>query len=148
LWLHLGLVTVEAVGFAMFMIFVAPKLVKRLGPGIKQMQTHDAPLVLSLAVCLGLSVAASRAGMAAIFGVFFAGLAFADYSPEWNFEPCAQAVNQFLSPFFFFTMGSRLDLSVFSRSVVLQDSVFPRLPWPQRSSVAVCPSIAMAGATC
>ena len=43
LWLHLGLVTVEAVGFAMFMIFVAPNLVKHLGPGIKQMQTHDAP---------------------------------------------------------------------------------------------------------
>jgi Kef-type K+ transport system membrane component KefB len=57
--------------------------------------------------------------MAAIIGAFFAGLAFADYSPEWNLEPRAQAINQFLSPFFFFTMGSRLDLSVFSRSIVL-----------------------------
>ena len=119
LWLHLGLVTVEAIGFAMFMIFVAPKVVKRLGPGINQMQTHDAPLVLALALCLGLSVAATRVGMAAIIGAFFAGLAFADYSPEWNLEPRAQAINQFLSPFFFFTMGSRLDLSVFSRSIVL-----------------------------
>jgi Kef-type K+ transport system membrane component KefB len=119
LWLHLGLVTVEAIGFAMFMIFVAPKVVKRLGPGIKQMQTHDAPLVLALALCLGLSVAATRVGMAAIIGAFFAGLAFADYSPEWNLEPRAQAINQFLSPFFFFTMGARLDLSVFSRSIVL-----------------------------
>ena len=75
--------------------------------------------MLSLALCLGLSVAATRVGMAAIIGAFFAGLAFADYSPEWNLEPRAQAINQFLSPFFFFTMGSRLDLSVFSRSVVL-----------------------------
>jgi Kef-type K+ transport system membrane component KefB len=57
--------------------------------------------------------------MAAIIGAFFAGLAFADYSPEWNLEPRAQAINQFLSPFFFFTMGARLDLSVFSRSIVL-----------------------------
>jgi Kef-type K+ transport system membrane component KefB len=118
-WLHLGLVTVEAVGFAVFMIFVAPKVVDRLEPGIQQMQTQDAPLVLALALCLGLSVAATRIGMAAIIGAFFAGLAFADYSPRWNLEPRAQAINQFLSPFFFFTMGSRLDLSVFSRSVVV-----------------------------
>jgi Kef-type K+ transport system membrane component KefB len=118
-WLHLGLVSMEAVGFAVFMIFIAPKVVDRLEPGIEQMQTQDAPLVLALALCLGLSVVATRIGMAAIIGAFFAGLAFADFSPRWNLEPRAQAINQFLSPFFFFTMGSRLDLSVFSRSVVM-----------------------------
>jgi Kef-type K+ transport system membrane component KefB len=118
-WLHLGLVSVEAVGFAAFMIFIAPSVVDRLEPGLQQMQTQDAPLVLALAICLGLSVAATRLGMAAIIGAFFAGLAFADYSPRWNLEPRAQAINLFLSPFFFFTMGSRLDLSVFTRSVWL-----------------------------
>jgi Kef-type K+ transport system membrane component KefB len=118
-WVHLGLVTVEAVGFALFMIFVAPKVVGRLEPGIQQMQSQDAPLVLALALCLGLSVAATWIGMAAIIGAFFAGLAFADDSPRWNLEPRAQAINLFLAPFFFFTMGSRLDLSVFSRSVVV-----------------------------
>jgi Kef-type K+ transport system membrane component KefB len=118
-WLHLALVAIEAAGFALFMIFVAPRVVDRLEPGIQQMQTQDAPLVLALALCLGLSVAATRIGMAAIIGAFFAGLAFADYSPRWNLEPRAQAINQLLAPFFFFTMGSRLDLSVFSRSVVL-----------------------------
>lgn len=118
-WLHLSLVSAEAIGFAIFMIYVGPRVVDRLEPGIQQMQTHDAPLVLALALCLGLSVAATRIGMAAIIGAFFAGIAFADYSPRWNLEPRAQAINQFLAPFFFFTMGSRLDLSVFSRSVVL-----------------------------
>jgi len=118
-WLHFGLVTLEAVGFAVFMIFVAPRVVDRLEPGIELMQTQDAPLVLALALCLGLSVAATRIGMAAIIGAFFAGIAFADYSPRWNLEPRAQAINLFLSPFFFFTMGSRLDLSVFNRSVVV-----------------------------
>jgi len=44
---------------------------------------------------------------------------FADYSHDWNLEPRAQAINQFLSPFFFFTMGARLDLSVFNREVIL-----------------------------
>jgi Kef-type K+ transport system membrane component KefB len=118
-WLHLSLVSAEAVGFAIFMIYVGPRVVDRLEPGIQQMQTHDAPLVLALALCLGLSVAATWIGMAAIIGAFFAGIAFADYSPRWNLEPRAQAINQFLSPFFFFTMGSRLDLSVFSGPVIL-----------------------------
>ncbi len=118
-WLHLGLVSAEAIAFAFFMIFVAPKVVDRLELGIEGMQTHDAPLVLALALCLGLSVAATHIGMAAIIGAFFAGLAFADYSPRWNLEPRAQAINQFLVPFFFFTMGSRLDLSVFSRGVIV-----------------------------
>src|ERR1035437_4888030 len=100
-WLHLGLVIAEAVGFAVFMIYFSPRL------------------VLALAICLGLSVVATKIGMAAIIGAFFAGLAFADYSPEWNLEPRVQAINQLLAPFFFFTMGSRLQLSVFSREVVV-----------------------------
>ena len=118
-WLRLGLVTLEAIAFALFMIFAAPKLVIRLEPRIRQMQTQYAPLVLALAICLGLSVAATYIGMAAIIGAFFAGLAFADHSPRWNLEPRAQAINQFLAPYFFFSMGSRLDLSAFSRSVVV-----------------------------
>lgn len=117
-WLHLGIVTVEAVGFAIFMIFAGPRLVRRMQPGLRRMQTHDAPLILALAICLGLSVVSTKIGMAAIIGAFFAGLAFADFSDRWNLEPRAQAINQFLSPFFFFTMGSRLDLSVFTGSVI------------------------------
>lgn len=118
-WLHLGLVSAEAVGFALFMIFLAPRVVERIRPGLQRMQTYDAPLVLSLAICLGLSVVATKIGMAAIIGAFFAGLAFADYSDRWNLEPRVQAINQLLSPFFFFTMGARLDLSVFNRNVFM-----------------------------
>jgi Kef-type K+ transport system membrane component KefB len=63
-------------------------------------------------------VVSTKIGMAAIIGAFFAGLAFADFSDSWNLEPRAQAINQFLSPFFFFTMGARLDLTVFTGPVV------------------------------
>ncbi len=41
-WLHLGIVTAEAIAFALFMIFVAPKVVDRLELGIEGMQTHAA----------------------------------------------------------------------------------------------------------
>lgn len=117
-WVHLGVVTAEAVLFTWFMLFYGPRLVKRLRPGMERMSSQDAPLVLALAICLGLSVAATRIGMAAIIGAFFAGLVFADYAPEWNLMPRAHAINEFLAPFFFFTMGSRLNVRVFNRSII------------------------------
>jgi Kef-type K+ transport system membrane component KefB len=118
-WWHLGVLAVEAVGFALFMVFYGPRLVRRIRPGVERMSTHDAPLILALAICLGLSVAATQIGMAAIIGAFFAGLVFADYSPEWNLQPRAHAINEFLAPFFFFTMGARLNLHVFHREIVV-----------------------------
>jgi Kef-type K+ transport system membrane component KefB len=111
----------------LFMIFVGPRVIRRVQPGLQRLSMHDAPLILSLAICLGLSVASTTIGMAAIIGAFFAGLIFADYSPQWNLEPRIHGINEFLSPFFFFTMGARLDLSVFSREVVITASIITLL---------------------
>jgi Kef-type K+ transport system membrane component KefB len=83
------------------------------------MSTQDAPLIMALAICLGLSYAAVKIGMAAIIGAFFAGLAFAEYSPRWNLRPRVFAINEFLAPFFFFSMGARLNLTVFDRRLVI-----------------------------
>ena len=116
-WLHLGILIAEAFGFAIFMVFIGPRLVRRMRPGLRRMSSHDAPLILALAICLGLSVAATKIGMAAIIGAFFAGLVFADYSPEWNLQPRAHAIVEFLAPFFFFVMGARLDVHLFTGSV-------------------------------
>ncbi len=118
-WLHIGVLIAEAVGFAIFMIFIGPRIVHRMKPGLQRMSTHDAPLILALAICLGLSVAATKIGMAAIIGAFFAGLVFADYDPEWKLTPRAHGINEFLAPFFFFVMGSRLDVNLFNANVVV-----------------------------
>ena len=118
-WLQLALLAVEAIAFALFMIFLAPRLVGSIRPSVERMSTQNAPLILALAICLGLSVASERLGMAAIVGAFFAGLAFAEYSPEWNLQPRVNAINEFLAPFFFFIMGSRLDLRVFDGGILL-----------------------------
>jgi len=116
-WLHIIVLVVEAVGFAVFMIFVGPRIVHRMRPGVQRMSSHDAPLILALAICLGLSVAATKIGMAAIIGAFFAGMVFADYDREWHISPRAHGINEFLAPFFFFVMGSRLDIDVFNGKV-------------------------------
>ncbi|HMC30895.1 MAG TPA: cation:proton antiporter, partial [Candidatus Angelobacter sp.] len=81
--------------------------------------TQDAPLIIALAICLGLSYAAVKIGMAAIIGAFFAGLAFAEYSPRWKLRARVFSINEFLAPFFFFSMGARLNMAVFDRKLLV-----------------------------
>jgi len=118
-WAQLIVTAVEAIGFAVVMIFYAPRVVRRMEPGLQRMSTQDAPLIIAIAICLGLSYAAVKIGMAAIIGAFFAGLAFAEYSPRWNLRPRAFAINEFLAPFFFFSIGARLNLTIFDRRLIV-----------------------------
>jgi Kef-type K+ transport system membrane component KefB len=108
---------VEAVAFAVFMLVYAPRIIGRMRPAMSHMSTRNAPLILAFAICLGLSVAAEKIGMAAIIGAFFAGLAFAEYSPEWDLHRRVSALTEFLAPYFFFTMGARLNLRIFTPDI-------------------------------
>ena len=118
-WAQLLITAIEAVGFALIMMFYAPRVVRRMEPGLERMSTQDAPLIIALAICLGLSYAAVKIGMAAIIGAFFAGLAFAEYSPRWNLRARVFSINEFLAPFFFFSMGARLNMAVFDRKLIV-----------------------------
>ena len=117
-WLHLGVLIAEAATFALFMIFVAPRIVRRMQPRVEHLSTQNASLVVALALCLFLSWLASKIGMAAIIGAFFAGLMFADYAPEWNLIPRVGGITEFLAPYFFFTIGSRLNPQLFTNKVL------------------------------
>ena len=126
-WLQLLFTAIEAIGFALIMMFYAPRVVKRMEPGVERMSTQDAPLVIALALCLGLSSAAVKIGMAAIIGAFFAGLAFAEYSPRWNLRSRVFSINEFLAPFFFFSMGARMNMGIFDRKLVISAIVLSLL---------------------
>jgi Kef-type K+ transport system membrane component KefB len=121
-WTQLGVLGIESAAFALFMIFIAPRLIHRMRGGLERMSTQNAPLILALGICLGLSVAAERIGMAAIIGAFFAGLAFAEYSPEWNLRPRVGAITEFLAPVFFL-MGAKLNLTIFNTDVVVAATI-------------------------
>ena len=97
-WLHLGVLVVEATAFALFMIFVAPRIVRRIQPGMDRLSTQHAPLIVALALCLSLSWLSAKIGMAAIIGAFFAGLMFADYAPRWNLRRGWEALPSFWRP--------------------------------------------------
>ena len=118
-WLHMGVLTVEATAFALFMIFLAPRLVRRIQPRVDRLSTQQAPLIVALVLCLFLSWLSVKIGMAAIIGAFFAGLMFADYAPQWNLLPRVSGITEFLAPFFFFSIGSSLNVHLFTGSVWL-----------------------------
>jgi Kef-type K+ transport system membrane component KefB len=118
-WLKLGVLAIEALLFALFMIFIGPRILSKLRPSLSRLSTHNAPLIVALMVCLGLSFAASKIGMAAIIGAFFAGLIFSECSPEWDLRPRVHAITEFLGPFFFFSIGSQLDVKLFNKEVLV-----------------------------
>ena len=122
-WLHMGVLIGEATGFAVFMMFVAPTIVRRMEPGVEHLSMQNASLVVALAICLLLSWLAVKIGIAAIIGAFFAGLVFADYSPQWNLFPRVSGITEFLAPFFFFTIGARLDASLLTREILISAAI-------------------------
>jgi len=117
-WIHLVVLIAEAGTFALFMIFVAPRIVHRMKPQVEGLSTHNASFIVALALCLFLSWLSAKIGMAAIIGAFFAGLMFADYAPRWNLLPRVSSITEFLAPYFFFAIGTRLNIRLFSREVV------------------------------
>jgi Kef-type K+ transport system membrane component KefB len=122
-WLHLGVLIGEAVAFALFMMFVAPRIVRRMEGGVEHLSMQNASLVVALAICLLLSWLAVKIGMAAIIGAFFAGLVFADYAPQWNLFPRVAGITEFLAPFFFFAIGARLNLTLINRQIIVATAI-------------------------
>lgn len=117
-WIHLVVLVAEAGTFALFMIFVAPRIARRLEPRMEQLSSHNASFLVALALCLFLSWLSARIGMAAIIGAFFAGLMFADYAPQWNLLPRVTSISEFLAPYFFFAIGTRLNMRLFTRELL------------------------------
>ena len=118
-WIHLAVLIAEAAAFAVFMIFVAPHVVRRMQPRMEKLSTHNALLIIALALCLFLSWLSVTIGMAAIIGAFFAGMMFADYAPQWDLLPRVSSITEFLAPYFFFAIGSRLGIRLFTGDILI-----------------------------
>jgi len=112
-WIRIAIVAVEAIGFTLFLALVGSRVINRYGRRIEKIRTPDAPFVFSILLCLGLSALSSAIGMAAIIGAFMAGMVLAEFSEEYHLVEKAEAIYAFLVPFFFFVMGSHINVSVF-----------------------------------
>ncbi|HZP00677.1 MAG TPA: cation:proton antiporter [Terriglobia bacterium] len=109
-YLSLAIVTLEAIGFSLFVLFFGSRVVGRFRPAVARLQARNSAFALSVILCLGLSLASVYIGMAAIIGAFLAGLALADHSEHWQLEENARPISEFLTPFFFVLLGAQVNL--------------------------------------
>ncbi|HEY8477706.1 MAG TPA: cation:proton antiporter [Chloroflexota bacterium] len=118
-YLGLAILAVQAVAFVVFVVLVGTRAVRRYSAKLERLQIRNAPLVVSLIVCLGFATLAGYIGLAAIIGAFLAGMVFAESREQYDLEHQAQPLYDFLVPFFFVVIGSQVDLSVFLDSSTL-----------------------------
>ena len=110
-----------AIGFTVFVALVGAPVVTRVAPAVDRMRTGQGLFIFGLVLCLGLSVAASYIGVAAIIGAFLAGMALAEAAEDDSkMHRQMNGVTEFLVPFFLVNIGMQLRLEVFrSWSVIV-----------------------------
>ena len=109
-YLSLAIVAGEAAGFSLLVIFFGSRVVGRFRPAVARLHARNGAFVLSVILCLGLSLASVYIGMAAIIGAFLAGLALADHSEQYRLRENAHPIMEFLAPFFFVMLGVQVNL--------------------------------------
>jgi Kef-type K+ transport system membrane component KefB len=109
-----------AIGFTAFVALVGAPVVTRVAPKVEQLRSGQGTFIFGLVLCLGLSVAASFIGVAAIIGAFLAGMTLAEVAentPKMHRQ--MSGVTEFLVPFFLVNIGMKLSLEVFRSSSVI-----------------------------
>ncbi len=113
-YLEIAITAALAVGFTVFVSLVGPPVLNRMTPRVENLRVNESLFAFALLLCLGLSVAASYIGVAAIIGAFLAGMALAE-ATEGNEAMHRQmnGVTEFLVPFFLVNIGMQVQLNVF-----------------------------------
>jgi Kef-type K+ transport system membrane component KefB len=119
-YLQIGATAALAIGFTVFVALVGSRAVKKIKPKVDQLRVGHAPLVFGLSLCLGLAFVASYIGVAAIIGAFLAGMALSESVEGTDMPHQAEAVTEFLLPFFLTNIGMQLKLdALLSRESIL-----------------------------
>ena len=117
-----------AIGFTAFVVLVGAPVVKRVAPKIENLHGSESLFAGALLLCLGISVAASYIGVAAIVGAFLAGMAFAEVAEERpRMHKQMSGVTEFLVPFFLVNIGMQLKLGIFRDPSVVAFAVLVTL---------------------
>ncbi len=112
-YVQLLTVAAEAVVFSLLMIFFGSKIIGRFQPHVEKLRAQNSAFILSIILCLGLSLGSVYIGMAAIIGAFLSGLALADHSERWKLHENAHPLSEFLAPFFFVILGVQVNVHTF-----------------------------------
>jgi Kef-type K+ transport system membrane component KefB len=102
-----------AIGFTLLVVFVGARAINKITPKVEKLKLGQSQLVFGLSLCLGLAMVAHTIGVAAIIGAFLAGMALAESAEGTDMPHQAEAVTEFLLPFFLTNIGMQLKLSAF-----------------------------------
>ncbi len=116
---ELGLTAVAAVAFVIFAALVGTRAIRRYSIHLERLHVANAPFLVAMILMLGLSALAGVIGLAAIIGAFLAGMMLAEAEEGFELERQSQAVYDFLTPFFFVIVGSKVDLGAFDDAEIL-----------------------------
>ncbi len=110
---QIGATAALAIGFTLLIALVGARAVNRIRPRVEKLKVGQSYLVFGLSVCLGLALVASYIGVAAIIGAFLAGMALSESTEGTDMPHQAEAVTEFLLPFFLANIGMQLKLDSF-----------------------------------
>lgn len=117
-----------AIGFTLLVVFVGARAINKLRPRVEKLKVGQSQLVFGLSLCLGLAMVAHYVGVAAIIGAFLAGMALAESVEGTDMPHQAEAVTEFLLPFFLTNIGMQLKLdALFNRNTILMAVVITLL---------------------
>lgn len=114
-----GLIAGQAIAFTAFVALVGSGLMSRFYLHLERLPVLDAPLVVSLALMLGLAALSAQVGLAAIIGAFLAGVVVAEARDHYELEHRTRPIYTFLVPFFFVITGAKVDWRLFLDPQVL-----------------------------
>lgn len=118
-FLGLLLVMAQAIGFVALIALVGTRVMRKSSTILEAPVNPLSPLTLCLALCLGLALAASHLGLAAIIGAFLAGMAAAETEQRHTLEHQVQTLMALLVPFFFVVTGMKVELNTLASLPVL-----------------------------
>jgi Kef-type K+ transport system membrane component KefB len=105
-WLELATTAGLAVGFTAFVAVVGTRTMRRVGPRLGSLRVARAEFAFSLLLVFGLSLLATKAGVAAIIGAFLAGMVLSEHlEGAEEVHHLAHGVTEFVVPFFLVRIG-------------------------------------------
>jgi Kef-type K+ transport system membrane component KefB len=117
--LELVLTALAAVAFVVFAALVGTRVIRQYSIHLERLKIQNAPFLVAIIVMLGLSALAGIIGLAAIIGAFLAGMMLAEAKERFNFEQQALPIYEFLVPFFFVIIGTKVDPGAFTDTTIL-----------------------------
>lgn len=116
---NLTMMLIQAIAFVVVVALAGTWLMKHSSHLLNAPISPHSPLTISVTICIGLAVASSYFGLAAIIGAFLAGLVLSRTVEHYALDRELLPITALLVPFFFVITGAKIDLSLLGSASAL-----------------------------